>query len=353
MQQRKSVRRYLFYISENYSFQILRPLQEEIRRQGSSVAWFVEGANVNFAYFRADEQRLLNIQQVMDYQPCASFVPGNMIPSFIPGLKVCVRHGFMGFKTRVKDGLNYSFIIRDCFDLYCTHGPSMTETFKQLEQQHQYFKVVETGFCKMDPFFIDNRNASRHNQCPVVLFCSTFSPRMSQAKTLLPTIELLSKDTRWRWLVTLHPKMDKTVVEAYKGIQHHNLSFIETDDALPYMLEADVMLGDNSSMMVEFLMLQKPVVTFKNEHPMPYLINLTDSNLIESSIEYALSKPQDLMDRIRQYAEFTHPYTDGLSSQRILSATHDMLEGPPLPKQKPWNFIRNLKQRYKLGYWKR
>ena len=344
--------RYLFYITENYSFQILRPLQQEIRRQGGTVAWFVEGDNVNLQYFKAGEHRLLTIHQVIDYQPLAVFVPGNMVPSFIPGLKVSVRHGFIGFKTRVKDGLNYSFIIRDCFDLYCTHGPSMTETFKQLEQQHQYFKVVETGFCKMDPFFRQDAAAPRDNPRPVVLFCSTFSPRMSQAKAMLPTIEALSEKSKWQWRVTLHPKMDKTVVEAFKAIQHDNLQFIETDDALPYMLEADVMLGDNSSMLVEFLMLQKPVVTFKNEHPMPHFVNVTELDKIESSLEYVLTKPADLLDKMQKYAEFTHPYTDGESSKRILAATHQMLEGPALPKKKPRNLIRNLKNRRKLGYWK-
>ena len=300
-------KRYLFYISENYAFQILRPMQDEIHKRGDTVAWFVEGNNVNREYFQPFEQQLANIQAVIDYQPLAVFIPGNMIPSFIPGLKVCVRHGFIGFKTRVKDGLNYSFIIRDCFDLYCTHGPSMTDTFKQLEQQHQHFKVVETGFCKMDPFF--NTSA------------------------------------------TVHKKDDRPVVSAYKAAQHENLTFIETDNAMPLMLEADLMLGDNSSMLVEFLMLNKPVVTVKNEHPKPHLINVTDPLKIENSIEYALTRPEELMGKIADYGAQTHPYQDGQSSARILDATEDMLTNPPNLKKKPLNLIRRFKMRKKLGYW--
>ncbi|WP_339770153.1 UDP-N-acetylglucosamine 2-epimerase [uncultured Paraglaciecola sp.] len=345
-------KRYLFYISENYAFQILRPMQDEIHKRGDTVAWFVEGSNINREYFKPDEQQLASVQAVIDYQPCAVFIPGNMIPSFIPGLKVCVRHGFIGFKTRVKDGLNYSFIIRDCFDLYCTHGPSMTETFKQLEAKHQHFKVVETGFCKMDPFFKNSAAAHKTDDRPVVLFSSTFSPRMSQAEALLPTIRRLSQDKKWRWLVTFHPKMAQSTVDAYKAAQHENLTFIETDNAMPLMLEADLMLGDNSSMLVEFLMLNKPVVTVKNEHPKPHLINVTDPTEIESNIEYALTRPAELMSKIEDYTAQTHPYTDGLSSARILDATEDMLANPPHLKKKPLNVIRSLKMRKKLGYWK-
>ncbi|WP_166424501.1 UDP-N-acetylglucosamine 2-epimerase [Paraglaciecola sp. 20A4] len=345
-------KRYLFYISENYAFQILRPMQDEIHKRGDTVAWFVEGNNVNRAYFTPEEQQLANVQAVIDYQACAVFIPGNMIPSFIPGLKVCVRHGFIGFKTRVKDGLNYSFIIRDCFDLYCTHGPSMTDTFKKLEAKHQHFKVVETGFCKMDPFFKNMPLAQKVDDRPVVLFSSTFSPRMSQAEALLPTIKRLSQDKKWRWLVTFHPKMAQSTVDAYKAAQHDNLTFIETDNAMPLMLEADLMLGDNSSMLVEFLMLNKPVVTVKNEHPKAHLINVTDPIEIESSIAYALTRPTELMSKIEDYAAQTHPYTDGLSSARILDATEDMLANPPNLKKKPRNVIRSLKMRKKLGYWK-
>ncbi|ABG38584.1 CDP-glycerol:poly(glycerophosphate) glycerophosphotransferase [Paraglaciecola sp. T6c] len=352
---------YLFYISENYAFQILRPLQDEIQRRGDTVAWFVEGNNVNRAYFKPHETQLPDVQAVIDFHPIAVFVPGNMIPSFIPGLKVCVRHGFIGFKTRKKDGLNYSFIIRDCFDLYCTHGPSMTDTFKLLEQKHQFFKVVETGFCKMDPFFdrsmVAEKDAAanttaQRDERPVVLFSSTFSPRMSQAEALLPTIKRLSQDTKWRWLVTFHPKMAQSTVDAYKAAQHENLTFIETDNAMPLMLEADLMLGDNSSMLVEFLMLNKPVVTMKNEHPKPHFINVTDAEKIEESIEYALTRPPELMDKLDDYAAQTHPYTDGQSSARIVDATQDMLDNPPKLKNKPFNLIRSIKMRKKLGYWR-
>ncbi|MBO1256497.1 CDP-glycerol glycerophosphotransferase family protein [Alteromonas sp. 5E99-2] len=346
------IKRYLFYISENYSFQILRPLQNVIWANGDTVAWFVEGNNVDKSYFKPEERQLTSVHDVIEFNPRAVFVPGNLVPSFIPGLKVCVRHGFMGFKFRKKDGLNYSFIIRDCFDLYCSLGPSMTGTLKSLEQKHGNFKVVETGFCKMDPFFTGAKKEIHKSKKPTILFSSTFSPRMSQAEALLPLISELSKNTKWRWLVTFHPKMAQDTVNKYKAAQHENLTFVETDDASQLMVEADVMLGDNSSMLIEFMMLGKPVVTMKSENPKSYMLNVTRAEDVEGAIEKALTYPVELMDEIREFNDFTHPYSDGGSSQRILDATEDMLAEPPKLKPRPFNLIRNIKMRRILGYWR-
>ena len=43
-----SGKRYVLYISQNYSFEILRPIQQQIIARGDSCAWFVEGEMVNF-----------------------------------------------------------------------------------------------------------------------------------------------------------------------------------------------------------------------------------------------------------------------------------------------------------------
>ena len=44
------------YISQNYSYAILRPLQAEILAQGGEVKWFLEGDNVNPDFLKSDEK---------------------------------------------------------------------------------------------------------------------------------------------------------------------------------------------------------------------------------------------------------------------------------------------------------
>lgn len=348
------MKKYLLYVSENYSFKILRPLQEEIRKRGAQVKWFVEGDNVNSAYFKKDEQKLANVSAIVDYNPDAVLLPGNLVPSFIPGLKVSLFHGFIGGKQRTKDGENYFFIIRDCFDLYCTHGPSTTEHFKTLAKKHKYFDVVETGFCQMDPYFLESKKNTTNtvkDGRKTILFSSTFSPKITQAPALLKTIEKLSKNSPWRWQVTFHPKMAQSIVDGYKAIQHDNLTFIETDDLTPYMEGADLMLADFSSMITDFILLNKPVVTFRNPDGLAHLINVDNEDEIEAAIALGLSRPDELMEEVHQYAQNTHPYTDGKSSARVIDAIEEKLNKPETIKSKPLNLLRNFKLRNKLSYW--
>jgi len=350
------MRNYLFYISENYSFKILRPLQAEINKRGDQVKWFVEGNNVKQDYFKTNELCLTTIKDVNNYNPAAVFVPGNFVPSFIPGLKIQVFHGFVGGKRRLKDNMIYHFIIRGCFDLYCTHGPSSTRQFKELAKKHQHFDVIETGFCQMDPYFTSNKKTINKplesNKKPTILFSSTFSPKITQAPALLKTIENLSKNSPWYWQVTFHPKMARNIVENYKAIQHENLTFIETDNLIPYMENADLMLADFSSMITDFILLKKPVVTFKNPDNLPHLININSVDDIEKSIDIGLSHPPDLMKKISQFSQITHPYFDGKSSYRVLNAVEEKLNNATThKKKKPINILRNLKLRKKLSYW--
>lgn len=349
------MKNYLLYLSENYSFKILRPLQEEIRKRGDQAKWFVEGNNVNLDYFKSDENRLGSVEEVNAYKPDAVFFPGNLAPAFIPGIKVSLFHGFIGGKQRQKDGENYFFIIRDCFDLYCTHGPSSTTHFKTLSQKHKYFDVVETGFCTMDPYYNPAlrkgfTEVEKVDDKPIVLFSSTFSPRITQAPALLKTIERLSKDSPWQWWVTFHPKMARSIVDDYKAIQHDNLTFIETDNLIPYMEKADIMLADFSSMITDFILLNKPVVTFRNPDGLDHLINVDNEVDIEPAITNALTHPKSLMKKIAQFNKITHPYTDGKSSERVINAVEAKLNKPN-KHRKPLNLLRNLKLRKKLKYW--
>jgi len=148
-------KKYLFYISQNYSYAILRPLQKAIWARGEQVAWFLEGNEVNADYLFDNEHRLFSIEQIYEFKPDAVFYPSNIAPTFLPGINVAVFHGFDAGKVD-KLGNNDHFKVRNCFELYCTQGPSTTKPFTNLEKQHRHFKVIETGWCALDELYKTN-----------------------------------------------------------------------------------------------------------------------------------------------------------------------------------------------------
>jgi len=349
-----SVQRYLFYISQNYSFAILRPVQEIILQAGREVAWFVEGNKVNLNYFRSDEKRLESIDDVIEYNAEANLYPANIVPTFLPGINVAVFHGFDAGKLD-KRGHNDHFKIRNCFDLFCTQGPETTSGFQLLQKQHAHFSVRETGWCALDPLFKNEPQKSDEQnteQRKTILLCSTFSKKLSCAPHLFETVKALSKTGKWQWLVQFHPKMDDEIVQQYKSIENEYLSFIETADVLPLLKKADVMVCDTSSVLIMFLLLNKPVVTFNNISPENYLLDISVPDLLESTIDKAMTRPPELMQHIQQFIQKTHPYDDGLSAQRLINAIDEfMLTKDSLPK-KPFNLLRQFKIRKRLNYWK-
>ena len=148
--------------------------------------------------------------------------------------------------------------------------------------------------------------------------------------------------------------MDQSIVNAYKDIQHEHLSFLETDDVISLLMQADVMLCDTSSILQEFLVLNKPVVTFRNKLPEECMIDIKHPEELSPALDRAISRPDDLLRKIKIYSEKLHPYRDGKSSERVLDAVDWFIEeGHKNLKHKPLNLIRKLKIRKELGYyWK-
>jgi len=336
---------YLFYISQNYSFEILRPLQQEILKQGSKVAWFVAGNEVATNNFHADEVVLNSVNEVITFNPVASFVPGNIIPRFIPGIKVQVFHGLEWKKKG-------HFVIRDCFDLYCTHGKATTTRFDELANQHQFFDVKETGWPKLDNLFNTPKEQYFGDNKPTILYAPTFSPSLTSAPFLHDKISALVNEKKYNWLVKFHPKMDEKWVKLYSQLISDNFRIIESSNINSLLQSADVMVSDTSSVIGEFSLLSKPVIALNNSQPGNYLINISDAKELPDAIQQALAPSVALISAINHYAEELHPYNDGKSSLRILAAVEDIqTNGKQANKLLPRNIIRNLKQRKKLNYW--
>jgi len=337
-------KKYLFFGSERYTIGIMRPIEAAIKARGDLVAWFFGGPGAEDLH--QDDLLLKTVSDVKEWNPIAVITPNNTVPHFFPGVKVQTFHGFDAGKPR-------HIYVRGFFDLYCTTGPSDTKAFEVLARKLQYFSVVETGWPKLDYFL---KNIPEHlpplNNPPVILYHSTFSPSWSAAEILYDEVKRLSSIGKWKWIVSLHPKMDAATVAKYKNLANEQLHFATNDNILELFPLVDVMCSDTSSALSEFLLTKKPVVTFKNRRPGPQLIDIHDVGEFEPAIETALTRPPELMQAIEHFANELHPYRDGKSAERILDAIDIFIAaGAKNPRKKPLNLWRKLKLCKSLNHW--
>ena len=343
---------YLLFASLTYAYSIMRPLQAEIRRRGDVAAWYLEDTCPDM--LEPDELRLKTIEEVMQFNPVAVFAPGNWIYDFFPGVKVAVFHGYP-MRKRIEK-IDDHFTLRGWFDIYCTQGESSTPYFRQLEQRHGYFKVYETGWCKVDSFFDPQLPAEPHRDVPTVLYAPTFTKGISSAWALASTIERLAMEKPWRWIITFHPKLDDPELKAQYARMAQtlpNVDFRQVNKGLETYRESDVLLCDSSSLIVEYMMLDKPVVTFRNTHPGPFLLDVQHEDEVGPALERALTAPDELMDEIHRYTSYHEGHRDGRNSARVLDAVDDFIaKYRGRIRRKPLNLIRKLKLRLRLRYWK-
>ena len=345
-------KRYLFYVAHSYAYAILFPIEEEIARRGGESAWFVEAGCPTEAL--GERRRIEDFDEVEHFAPLAVLAPGNYIPDFFPGIKVEVFHGYPINKRA--DRHDDHFTIRDWFDLYCTQGPSSTTTFEELSQALGTFRVRETGWAKSDSYINAAKSAEkRTDERPTILYSSTFTRSLTSTTILASEIERMVASGRWNWIFMFHPKLDdertlahyRSLAERYDNAQYYGNTF-----DMRAMQKADVMLCDSSSIIMEFMLLDKPVVTFRNSMPGSHLLNVQAVDEVESAIEKALLRSDSLMLNLRLWRDNHEAHRDGRCSARILDAVDEFIAegGTSSLRRKPLNLVRKIKLRKKLGY---
>ncbi|MEZ4803715.1 MAG: UDP-N-acetylglucosamine 2-epimerase [Gelidibacter sp.] len=342
--------KFLIYISYSYSVPIGKPLEEEIIHRNYTVKWFSDLDDGRKA-LEAKQNTLNDIQDVIDYQPDIVLTATDSVADFISGLKVQVFHGFNAEKRPEGNNSFAHFRIRGFFDLYCTQGPSTTSGFKVQQKIHPHFEVIETGWSKVDPLF--PATSKKHNAKPIVMIASTFTERLSLSyrDDVFEVIKKISKKGDYKFIMVLHPKLPTQIKHKWQTLDGEHFTYFDTTDLIPLFKESDIMFSDTTSAIQEFLLQKKPVVTFNHTFDHDYLINITDAQLIETSIKEALKYPNPLMDNIANFIENLHPYYDGKSSKRVIDASIDFLHADKsYLNSKPLNLIRKYKMRKRLNY---
>lgn len=342
--------KFLIYISYSYALPIGNPLEKEILKRGYTVKWFSDLEDGKKSI--ANKNNVLpTIKDVVDYKPDIVLTATDDVADFISGLKVQIFHGF--FSQKRPEGKNSfaHFRIRGFFDLYCTQGPTTTSGFLEIQKRKPHFKVIETGWSKVDPLF--PITIPEHKDKPTVMIASTFTKRLSLAydDDIYNTIEQLALQGDYTFKMVLHPKLPEAIKRKWSQLNTPNFTYYDTTDLVPLYKSCDILFADTTSAIQEFLLQKKPVVTYNHTFNHNYLINTTTPSQIDFALKKALTRPAELIDNISDFVNQLHPYFDGKSSERIVNATIAYLhEEKTNVKRKPLNLIRKYKIRKRLNY---
>ena len=184
----------------------------------------------------------------------------------------------------------------------------------------------------------------KYNAKKILLYAPTFSPKLTSAPFLVEQIKSLSKNKEYLILLKFHPLMDESWIQIYKDLAHEipNIIFETEKNIIKFLLISDVLISDTSSVIYEFLLLDKPVITFNN---------ISDNILWQNSSDYAELIPlveknlnEDPYSKERKFIfENYHPYNDGKSAKRMVDAVADYIKKNGVPEKRKLSILRRFK----------
>lgn len=343
--------KFLFYISKKYSIPIIQPLVESLKEIEHEFSFFVsEKVNKNIPDEWKEFLIMNEVDRAINYHSDFVIVPGNFVDPRIPGIKVQIFHG-LGIEKKSH------FKIRHFFDVYCTSGPFVTGIFLQLKKKYKYFNVVETGWPKVDHILRFStkdlkKRLSIPNNRKVILFAPTHSKKMESASELMSVIPKIIRKNEF-WLIKFHELMNKELVADFKNKLGDNAKFLNDYDITPYLHIADVLISDTSSVIYEFMLLDKPVITYKTQSRFEKGLNILDPTILRDALDWSLQNPGAHSKKRKAHLMEINPYLKGNISENLIRKLIERKQELAAVK-KPLNIFRKLQilyhERFKKGY---
>jgi CDP-glycerol glycerophosphotransferase (TagB/SpsB family) len=345
----------VLFCEHQYAISILLPLQTETAGTDKhEVLWFVDARNIPDFPLKEEVRWTNNMQEVYDFSPEAIFVPGNIVPYYLPGVKVEIFHGYAAEK---KD----HWMIRNYLDLYLTQGPYFTKHFQQLALKHKDFEVVETGWTRQD-WICENLHAfdeekqqllKEHQKQQIVLYAPTFSPSLTSLPVLKTALKQLAIEKEIVLLFKFHPLTRQEWIDEYQQIaaENEHIILVRNPQVTKYILMSDLLISDTSSTVYEALLLDKPVITYKNIAGEKYWLDITSTDRLAEAFEEAGA--EEFARKRKWIIDNYDPYMDGKVVRRMLNAVEDYISRHGVPKERKSNLWRKYRSIKKFGKIKR
>ena len=338
--------KFILFCNLPYSFAILETLESQIKLRGYQYIWYIPKEledNISYEYYTSD------IKKLKKYQADVIFVAGNEVPHYLRGVKTQIFHGLAGEKKG-------HFRIRDYFDLYLTQGRYFTDRFNQLRDKYKNFEVVETGWCKLDNLYTNDKDILKHNllkehkASKLVLYAPTFSPSLTSGDKLIDVINSLSQKSNILLIIKFHDKMDRDIVEKYLKLESKNLIIWTQSDITPLLKISDIMISDTSSVVYEFILLNKPVVTLNSSSDNINWVDVDKASKVEDEVLNLLNGDDKFQSQRENIIELYHPYNDGQSASRMIDAVENYIKEFGVPQKRKLPFLRRVKIWKRYGF---
>jgi len=334
----------ILFCTEPDFFNILKPLADELEKKSHRYIWYI--IPTLFDEFPYKHQMHTNSLKYLDeFQADVIFTPNDRLPYWLHGLKVHI------FDSLVEDTNRYKEMV-DYFDLYLTQGPHFTNIFERLSQEYQTFSVIETGWSKLDTLFQiandDNIKWERDNLIKqygvkyIILYTPSSNMKLSSVIKLKDIIIKLSSRKDVLFMVRFDRYMKQEIVNEYKEIDTPNILILDDNNVSKNMHIADILISDTTSLVYEFILLDKPVLTVDTE-----LKDITWSNQGANGIFLNVIRTLESRVAIRNRREQTirkyHPYRDGKSAERMVEVTSNFIKEHKIPKERQLSFFKKWK----------
>lgn len=352
--------RILLFCENRYAIDILNPLQEYVTDNNlpHEVMWYIHKPKISTFEYASKVRWTNSIQEAYDFSPEAVFVPGNIVPYYLPGVKIQVFHGYAAEK---KDHC----IIRRYFDTYFTQGPYFTSHFKALSEEYGDFEVVETGWPKQDWIkrnlhtydaerqrLLDSTGRKR-----IILYAPTFSPKLTSLplEGMKERLGELAERNDALVVMKFHPLTRKEWADEYRAWAESkdNVMFVnQGENITKYQLMSDVLISDTSSTVYEFLLLSRPVITVRTIAKDIYWENTATPDGLEEAYRRAMNDPEAIARR-QWIVDNYDPYLDGRVCERMLNAAADYIRRHGVPNKRRLNLWRKYTSVKTFGFVKK
>lgn len=352
--------RILLFCENRYAIDILNPLQEYVTDNNlpHEVMWYIHKPKISTFEYASKVRWTNSIQEAYDFSPEAVFVPGNIVPYYLPGVKIQVFHGYAAEK---KD----HWIIRRYFDTYFTQGPYFTRHFKALSEEYGDFEVVETGWPKQDWIkrnlhtydaerqrLLDSTGRKR-----IILYAPTFSPKLTSLplEGMKERLGELAEHNDALVVMKFHPLTRKEWADEYRvwAESKDNVIFVnQGENITKYQLMSDVLISDTSSTVYEFLLLSRPVITVRTIAKDIYWENTATPDGLEEAYRRAMNDPEAIARR-QWIVDNYDPYLDGHVCERMLNAAADYIRRHGVPSKRRLNLWRKYTSVKTFGFVKK